>query len=301
VIRDYEDRDAEAGAALIVEYSPWLATPEGLRHRLRALPERAHRKTWVAEVDGGVVAWGEAEFDWVAERDDIGTVWVVVASDHRGRGLGSALFERTTAHMEEHGAGELRTWSIPAGESCLERRGFRRAREERISAVDPRTVDTSRLDDLPAGVDIVPLAALLDRLPELHALYSEAAADMPADHAESNIPYDEWVEETVGNPDLDRDASMVVLVEGRPAALSWLEVYRAQRIAQHDLTGTARAYRRRGLARLAKLAALRRCVDGGIVRVTTGNDSTNVGMLAINDEVGFRPFAVETEWVKPLS
>jgi RimJ/RimL family protein N-acetyltransferase len=124
---------------------------------------------------------------------------------------------------------------------------------------------------------------------------------MPADHAASNIPYDEWVEETVGNPDLNRDASTVVLVDDRPAALSWLEVDTVHRVAQHDLTGTARAFRRRGLARLAKLAALRWCAQAGIARVTTGNDSTNVGMLAINDEVGFRPYAVETEWVKPLS
>ncbi len=30
----------------------------------------------------------------------------------------------------------------------------------------------------------------------------------------------------------------------------------------------------------------------------TENDSENVGMLAINDELGFKPYAVMTEWVK---
>ena len=94
---------------------------------------------------------------------------------------------------------------------------------------------------------------------------------------------------------------MVVLADDRPAALSWLEVDDVNRVAQHDLTGTARAFRRRGLARIAKLAALRWAGQAGITRVATGNDSTNVGMLAINDQLGFRPYAVETEWVKPLS
>jgi hypothetical protein len=30
----------------------------------------------------------------------------------------------------------------------------------------------------------------------------------------------------------------------------------------------------------------------------TENDSENVGMLAINDELGFAPYTVATEWVK---
>lgn len=32
-----------------------------------------------------------------------------------------------------------------------------------------------------------------------------------------------------------------------------------------------------------------------------GNDAENAAMLALNRELGFRPFAVETEWVKPLT
>ena len=299
MIREFEDRDAESGAALIAEYSPWLWTAAGLRHRLRALPERAHRKTWVAEVDGEIAGWAEAEFDWTAERDDIGAVWALVSIAHRGRGLGSELFERGVAHLAAHGARELRSWSFPDGEAFLERRGFRRTREERISAVDPRTVDTTRIEELRDDVRVVPLAALRDRLREVHAVYVEAAADMPADHASSNLPFDEWLVEKIEAPDLSHECSAVVLVDERPAALSWVEVDEANGLAQHDLTGTARAYRRRGLATLAKLAAIRWCAEAGVSRITTGNDATNVGMLAINDELGFRPFAVETEWVKP--
>jgi GNAT superfamily N-acetyltransferase len=300
VIREFVDSDAEDAAALLAELSPWLWTADGILHRLGALPERAHRRTWVAEADGAVVGWGEAEFDWVAERDDIGTVWAIVAPAHRGQGLGSGLFERGVAHMLERGARELRTWTFVDGDAFVEHRGFRRARVERFSAVDPRTVDTSALDDLPAGVALAPLASLLDRLPEVHALYAETAADMPADHPESNLPYDEWLEETIGNPELSREGSAVVLVDDRPAALSWVSVDELRRLAQQELTGTTRAHRRRGFARLAKLAVLRWCAERGITRVATGNDSTNVGMLALNDQLGFRPFATETEWVKQV-
>lgn len=298
VIRPYEDADAEAAATLLAEHNPWLTTAAGIRHRLAALPQRAHRATWVADVGGAVAGWGEAEFDWTAERPDVGTFWVLVGPAHRRRGYGSALFERALEHLHAHDAGELRSWSFPDGESFLEQRGFERARVERLSAVDPRTVDTSPLDSPPPDVRVVALSDVLERLPEVHALFAEALGDMPADHPERNVPFDEWLVETIGDPELSREGSAVVLVAEQPAALSWVGVDREHGFAEQHLTGTARAHRRRGLARLAKLAVARWCAREGIVRLATGNDSTNAGMLAINDELGFRPFAEETEWVK---
>jgi GNAT superfamily N-acetyltransferase len=299
VIREYEDADAEEAAALLADNSPWLWTAAGLRHRIAALPPRANRASWVAEDGGSVVGWAEAEFDWVAERDDIGTLYVLVSPHDRRRGIGAALFDLAAAHLEGHAASELRSWSFPESDAFLERRGFTPSRRERLSAVDPRSVDTSALDELQDGLRIVPLGALEDRLAEVHGVYAEAAADMPADHRETNLPFDEWLAETVAEPDLSRDGSVVVLLDGRPAALSWLKVDRERGFAEQELTGTARAYRRRGLARLAKLAVLRWAANNAVGRVTTGNDAENTAMLALNDELGFRPFAVETEWVKP--
>jgi RimJ/RimL family protein N-acetyltransferase len=124
---------------------------------------------------------------------------------------------------------------------------------------------------------------------------------MPADNPEGNVSLDEWLSETIGSPDLDRELSVVVLVDDRPAALSWVNANRTHGLADHDLTGTARAYRRRGLARLAKLEVVRRCAEAGISRVMTENDSGNTGMLTINDELGFAPYTVATEWVKRLA
>src|ERR671915_842943 len=130
VIRPYEDGDAEAAAALVAEHSPWLQTAAGLRHRLAALPPRAHRATWVAEIDEEIVGWAEAEFDWTAETPDVGQVWALVAPAHRRQGFGSKLFDRGVEHLLTHDAGELRSFSFPDGETFLEHRGFTRARVE---------------------------------------------------------------------------------------------------------------------------------------------------------------------------
>ena len=136
--------------------------------------------------------------------------------------------------------------------------------------------------------------------PAAMSKFTPRAISTPADHAHSNLPYEEWLDETIGQPDLSCDGSVVVLVDGTPAALSWLLVDPARGLAEHEFTGTGRAFRRRGLGRVAKLAALRWAADHGVTRVVTGNDATNVGMLAINDAVGFRPSGSETEWVKPI-
>jgi GNAT superfamily N-acetyltransferase len=301
VIRPSSDADADAAAALIAANSPWLQTAAGLRHRARTLPPRARRATWVAEQAGQLVGWAEAEFDWTADASDVGQVWAVVAPDHRRRGVGSALFERAFEHVLANGATEVRSWSFADSDSFLEGRGFVRARLERLSSVDPRTVDTSPLDRLPAGVRVLPLRALDEQLDAVYGLFVEALADMPADHPERNLSFDEWRAESLADPDLSLDGSAVVLVGDRPAALSWVSVDASRGVAEQHLTGTARFFRRRGLGRLAKLGVMRWCADNGITRLTTGNDATNVGMLAINTELGFRPFATETEWVKHLA
>jgi GNAT superfamily N-acetyltransferase len=298
MIREFRSNDAPAVAALVSTHSPWLETAAGLVHRLEALPERAQPARWVAEEDGQIVAWAEAEFDWSGEAEHVGQLWVLVAPAYRGHGIGSRLFDTAVDHLVARGARELRTWSFDESAPFLERRAFERRREERISAVDPRTVDTSRLDELEPGVRVVALADLVDRLPDVYELYAEAAADMPLDHPQTNFSYQEWLEETIADPDLSREGSAVVLIDDRPVALSWVGVDLEHRRAEHELTGTARAYRRRGLARLAKLAALRWCAAHGIERLATGNDGENAGMLAINYELGFRPDAVEIEWAK---
>ena len=206
MIRDFEDADAEGASDLIAEHSPWFSTAEGTRHRRNAVPPRAHLRYWVAEDAGRIVGWGECEFDWATEAEDVAGLWAIVHPDHRRRGLGSALFERAAEHLSSHGARELRCWAEAESAPFLERRGFAPGRSDRLSALDPRLVDTSRLAELPDGVTIVSLADLLDRLPEVHALYIEAAADMPADNPEGNVSLDEWLSETIGSPDLDQRA-----------------------------------------------------------------------------------------------
>ena len=66
------------------------------------------------------------------------------------------------------------------------------------------------------------------------------------------------------------------------------------------MTGTARAFRGRGLAKLAKNHSLHRARAAGFTRALTGNDTDNGPMLAINKWFGYRIVATEVRYVREL-
>ena len=303
MIREYESRDAAGAAALIDGNSPWLATPAGVDHEVRTRPARAKRRSWVAEENGEIVGWGEAEFEWWTEVPDAGALWVFVREDARRHGMGTDLYDGAVAHLLREGAAEIRAiCGDAAGERFVEQRGYVKSRDEVVSSVDPRSIDISPLEGELVRIErdgfrLVTLGEAEQRPRELHALYAAAASDMPADHPETNLPYDEWFPETLGKPDLSRDGSFVVLAGARPVALSFLDVDLPHRKAEQELTGTAPDFRRRGLARVAKLAVARWCAENGIERLSTSNDGENEGMLKINRELGFEPTETWTTYV----
>ena len=304
-VRSYEDDDAPAAAALLREVAPdFLVNATLLEHWRRNTPERARQGWWVAEADGAIVGWGEAELRWSLAEPDVGWIWVGVRKDHRRRGLGGALHGLAERHLRESGARTLQSMLVEDADEFALRLGYRVTRHERLSRLDVRTVDLGELDRLEEakrreGSRLAPLAELLARPHDLLAMYGEAHADMPSDHPYGTLAFDEWRRETLENPLLDRDASMNVLFGDRPVAFAWLVVDREGRRGEHELTGTLREFRGRGLARLAKLAAVRWCAENGDT-LLTGNDSTNAPMFAINDRLGYAPTVVRAEVAREL-
>ena len=305
VIRPFEPADADAAAELRRVLMPaYVETPAGLLHSLATEPPRTRRRNWVA-LDDGLVAWGTAGFEWAIEADDVAYVWVGVREDRRGQGLGTRLFELAEAHVRAEGARRLESWTIGdgPGTAFLERRGYRPTRSNQMWSLDPRTVDLTGLPRLEAerareGLRLVTLRELRGRERDVHAAYAEVEADMPADEPEMNFPFEEWRRHIYEHPDLSHDGTFLVLAGERPVSLAFIVVDQVGGRAAHDMTGTVREYRRRGLARLAKMAALRWCADSGVRTVFTSNDTTNADMLALNEHLGYRPLGRNTTYRK---
>ena len=69
-------------------------------------------------------------------------------------------------------------------------------------------------------------------------------------------------------------------------------------IGYNSMTATLRSHRRRGLALLAKADAVRWAQKAGLERLVTENDAGNVGMLAINDRLGYTQLYIEEYFVR---
>jgi GNAT superfamily N-acetyltransferase len=305
VIRGLRSDDFGAVAALLRRLrGDNLYTERGVRYDVEAEPERADAARWVAEQDG-IVGYAVVMRYWWRQTNDA-YAWVGVLPEARRLGIGRALWTLVEERVAAFAADSLYTDVVgdAPGEAFVRAHGFQIDRVDRVSVLDPRTVDLAELPqrERRAAADGYELATL-DSAGDVHALYElalEAGDDMPGIAAPHTVSFGEWRRSLLGMPDLDASASAVVVHGGLPVALSLLSVDLAHRRARNEETGTAQAHRRRGLATLSKLATIRWALDHGIESILTDNAEQNVGMLAINERLGYRPLIARTRWVKEL-
>jgi len=273
-----------------------VVTSEQLLHKWRVMPRRA-KPLWLVAHDGEtLIGHALVEPQIFGGRRGLRRIWVGVAPSHRERGLGGRLFDEAAAHATASGATRLKSWGradIPEGVRFLKARGFVRTFTERQSTIEPRKAPFGDFDfrikaAAAEGFRLVPLSRLVGLELPLYRLFMEAANDAPHDTGGQKVSLATWRRFILDNPVLNRDGSFVVLQEDEPVSLCWLLVDHSTGWAAHEFTGTARAFRHRGLGRLVKLAALWWAADNGISGIGTANDSTNRDMLAINRHLGYR-------------
>lgn len=305
MIRDFELSDAAAvSASLHEEDPPHPVTSEGVIHWRDGQPERARARMWVAEESGRLVGWAEARNRWTTRVQDVGDVWAYVPPSERGQGTGAALFAVTEEYVLGLGARVIESWTYsPGGAALLESRGFRPTGTEQMSVLNPRTVDLSGLQALETekareGFRLVSLGEVFDRVEALHRVYAAASMDVPEHFREDDIRLGEWKRETLEHPQLSHAGSAIVLHGDKPVALAFLEVDEPAGLAANEMTGTLPEFRRRGLARLAKLATIRWAAQHGLRAVQTGNSHENSGILALNRSLGYEPVLTETHYVR---
>jgi GNAT superfamily N-acetyltransferase len=289
-IRPFRAEDAEATISVFRDLVPEVVTtPAGLVHHIENQPERAAVRVWIAEADGEIVGYAQARMRWALAVEGVADLWIVVVPASRRRGIAGRLYELAATHLVGHGARRLES-SYREGEA--EGRafalslGFEEGRIEQFWALDVASAVT-RPRSIPEAT-VIRLREVRDRERDLFELYRAAERDTPGDHPR-DLVFEEWLPETLGNPELDLDLSAVVLVDNRPASFAWLVTDREGKRAANELTGTAPEFRRRGLARLAKEATIRWAADAGIATVLTANDTTNADMLTLNEHLGYRP------------
>ena len=298
-IRDLDpDRDADPAVALMREAFPTaVVNRASWLHRERTLPARSQQRGFVAEVDGRVVGRSFSRLEnMFSDATDLGWLMTTVAKSHRGRGIGTALYDAAFDHVASLGVARVLTSVHESAEGArfAQARGFREERSQQEAVLDPRTVT-----EQPApNVDLQRVADVDPRL--VHAADEEATRDVPAVEQIDAIPYEEWEQHVLEHPLFTAEGSFVAMVDGVAAALSFLVHDAETGRAANMFTGTMRAYRGRGLALAVKLASIHWAAEHGVAIMATANDMENAPMLAINRRLGYKPAGRSYDYMKVL-
>jgi GNAT superfamily N-acetyltransferase len=271
-----------------------LSTPETVRTLLeRETPPATERL--VVERGGEVVCWAPSGM----YESGVGWFWIGVLPEHRRRGIGGSMYARIEERLTAERADRIETTpNDEEGRVFLRNRSFEVATTVRVSRLDPRAVSADARR--PEGCVVVALRDAVRDADALFGLYSEGRGDVPSRSERAKWTFAEWRAETVDNPLLDLDASVVVLENGVPVSLAWIYSDRDGHRGETLMAATRRDRRGLGLATLAKIESTRRAAELGITSLLTANDLDNVAMLAINRRLGFEPTVVVESFAKPL-
>ncbi|MGY4961348.1 N-acetyltransferase family protein [Streptomyces sp. 900105245] len=278
-----------------------LFTSDSVRHNAVHVPAEARYRPLVAEEDGEVIGTAQVHLAHDSAEPGQGLVNIYVRPDRTGRGAGGLLLRAAEEHLTAEGATRLFTWVLdePAHRAFAERHGYRSSRSSHFLRLDLAGAALPALPETPAGVELRTAADFADDPRPLFELDTETMRDEPGDIDVEYTDYDAWIEQYWKHPLLDRDLTVAACVDGRPVAFSVAYTDGGGRYST-AMTGTARAHRGRGLAKLAKTHSLHRARAAGLAEAFTGNDAGNDPMIAINKWLGYEICATEVRHVREL-
>ncbi|WP_329534839.1 GNAT family N-acetyltransferase [Streptomyces sp. NBC_01450] len=278
-----------------------IQTGESVAYDVAHAHPDAHYRPLLAEEDGELI--GTAQVGLVYDSPDPGNghLHVYVHPERLGRGAGSLLVSTAEERLAALGATKIHTWVLdrPANRAFAEKHGYRASRSAHFLRLDLANGTLPPLEAPPKGVELRTAADFADDPRPLFELDAETLLDEPSDVDREFTDFEAWLEETWNHPLLSHDLTSVAVVDGRPAAFSAARTDGATRYGT-VMTGTARAHRGRGLAKLAKNDSLHRARAAGLTEAFTGNDAGNGPMLAINKWFGYEVCATEVTYVREL-
>ncbi|MEU0457736.1 GNAT family N-acetyltransferase [Streptomyces sp. NPDC006129] len=278
-----------------------LSTPESVVHTLTHAHPDAHFGQLIAEEDGEIIGTAQISVAHDSPEPGQGSANIYVRPDRTRRGAGSLLLRTAEERLAGLGVKKLFAWVLdePENRAFAERRGFRASRSAYFLRLDLAAGPLPPRQDPPAGVELRTGTDFADDPRPMFDLDAEVVADEPSDIDVEFTDYKAWLEETWKHPLLNLDLTSVAVVDGRPAAFSVAYTDGGTRYAT-AMTGTAREFRGRGLAKLAKNDSLHRARAAGYTEAFTGNDTGNGPMIAINKWFGYEVCATEVRYVREL-
>ena len=245
--------DAPRASALFqATFADGLNTVAGIRYRMTSALPADRMAYWKAEQDGELIGWAYAGLNTFAPTDTAGFAGIVVGSADRRKGVGAALWDVVSAHIDAIGVRRLVAHSEADSDSMSfpRARGFALTATQTSLAVDPRTI--ARPASLPPGVELRPFSSFVDDPQPVYEADRESILDEPGADDFSGVTFETWLRHHWEHPDSDRELGLVALVDGEIAGMTFLMTDRERGRAVNGGTGVRRAFRGRGLGLLMK-------------------------------------------------
>lgn len=313
IIRLFEPTDDEYAAVVAVHDAAWPdethRPPASWRSNDEEWTAEHLNQRCVVESGGAVVAEGACfEPHW---QHQPGTVHLAfsVHPAHAGQGVEALMYDTLLAFVRQHRpatdtlATEMRE-DHAEQVAFLQARGFVPAMRAEKSALDVASFDPAPFEHLEAqlaaaGIVIITLAELQARAadwPEqLYELRWQLTQDVPSVEPPVKPTFEQFRQQVLDDPALDPEAWFLAVdqrADGAPlVGMSnlWVNDPTYARL-DAGLTGTLRAYRRRGIATALKLHTIQYAQQHGARTIETGNEEHNP-MYQLNLQLGFRPKA----------
>jgi GNAT superfamily N-acetyltransferase len=247
--------------------------------------------TWLlASLGDGDVATAVALTGWHVPQG-VGRLELHVAPESRRRGIGSQLLRAAGGWFH---ARETTEALVPVREddpdslAWAERRGFHEVGREALLALDLSGITTPDVAP-PHGVEIVTWAERPDLAHGMYEVACEAYPDVP-DYVEDEMaPFEEWLSRDLQGSGDRPEATFIALAGDEVVGYAKFSISNARPgVANHDMTGVRRAWRRRGIAGALKRAEIRWAKENGFTRLETGNEYRNEPIRRLNERHGYR-------------
>ncbi len=304
VLRPFEERDYEAVVSIAnALYPEYRESAEEWRRRDQLFDETRYiRRRYVAVSDDKqqVVGYGEiahSPMTFHPQKFDLG---LMVHPDWQRRGIGSLLLGHLMDELQRLNA--ITVWAGVREDKAdalafMRKRGFiekQRSWELWLSVAEAEISSFLPIIEqvVAQGVVITTLEEERERdsdcLRKLHELSNAIFADIPMPDQFTPLSFEEF-KRRLEHPSLLPNAYFIAKHGDRYIGRSdlWRSEAEPERLYQ-GLTGVLRDYRRQGVATALKVKTIKYAKRHGYQLIITWNDSTNAGMLALNEKLGFR-------------
>lgn len=312
-IRPFQPIAAEYAATVAIYNALWPderpLTVAMCQENYAEWPSTAFRHHLVLEEDGAIIANGSCYEAWWQHQPGLIHLDFFAHPDHSGRRLDHAIYQALLAVVQRERP-QTSILGTATREDQQERvdflveQGFQAAMRSPQSALTVADFDATRFQGVAEqvasqGLRLYTLSELMAQEPNwkelLRALRWAIVQDVPAVEPPSEPSMADFERMVLTDPALDPEAWFVAVDPTQGSGMGlwvgqsnlWVNDKTYQRL-DTGLTGTVRAYRRRGLAMALKLRTVDYAQRKGAQTIATSNEENNP-MYQINLRLGFQP------------